>query len=213
MLSGSPGLAQRASPMTAPTPLLIRLGIWAWLIAALVVGHFQWLQRSMAPVVPVLTLTLASLVLLAYFRLPPVRAWFDGLDLRALVLLHVTRFVGLYVLVLYARGMLPYALAVPAGWGNTLAAALALVVCFTPLAPAGRLRAISIWNMIGFADILLVVLSGLRLGLADPGRMRALGTLPLSLLPTFLAPLMLAIHVIIFLRVRQALAPGLRHAS
>lgn len=199
--------------MTAPTPLLIRLGIWAWLIVALAVGHFQWLRLIMGPAVQFVLFGLTGLVLLAYFRLPAVRAWVDGLDLRALVLLHVTRFVGFYFLVLYERGVLPYAFAVPGGWGDIVTGALALVVCLIPMAAAARLRAISIWNMVGFADILLVVLAAARLGLADPAQLWALGVLPLSLLPTFLVPLIIATHVIIFLRIQRSHVPALRHAA
>ena len=40
------------------------------------------------------------------------------LDLRLLVLYHLTRFVGVWFLVLYSRGELPYAFAVPGGWGD-----------------------------------------------------------------------------------------------
>ena len=49
-------------------------------------------------------------------------------DLRALALFHVTRFVGFYFLVLHARGELPWAFAVPGGWGDNITAAWVLVL-------------------------------------------------------------------------------------
>lgn len=199
--------------MTAPTPLLIRLGIWAWLIAALFTGHFQWLRPVGGAALQLILLGLAAALLAAYHRRSVLRAWIDGLDLRALVLLHLTRFVGFFFLVLHERGALPHAFAVPAGWGDIVTASLALLVCFVPMAEVQRLRAINLWNMIGLADLLLMVLAGVRLGLADPAQLWALGVLPLSLVPTFLGPLLLATHVIIHLRVRDALAPGTRHAA
>lgn len=199
--------------MTAPTPLLIRIGVWVWLIAALAVGHFQLLRPILGPPVQLILFALAGLVLLAYRRVPAVRAWVDALDLRALVLLHVTRFVGFYFLLLCRRGELPYAFAVPAGWGDNLTAALALVVCFLPLRPRARLRAINLWNIIGLADILLVVLTAGRIALADPAQLAALTRLPLALLPTFLVPLIIATHVIIFLRLRRELRPVPHDAS
>lgn len=199
--------------MTAPTPLLIRIGIWIWLIAATTVGHFQLLRPILGPPVQLILFALTGLVLLAYFRVPALRTWLDTIDLRALVLLHVTRFVGFYFLFLYRRGELPYEFAVPGGWGDNLTAALALLVCFLPLSPLSRLRAINVWNVIGLADILLVVLAAARLGLSDPAQLRALTHLPLALLPTFLVPLIIATHVIIFLRVRRALLPVPPHAS
>ena len=158
------------------------------------------------PPIQVIIFALTGLILAAYAKVSGVRQWLDGIDLRALVLLHVTRFVGFYFLLLYNRGELPYAFAVPAGWGDNLTAALALVVSFAPMGARTRLRAINIWNMIGLADILLVVFSAARLGLSDPAQLRPFTHLPLALLPTFLVPLIIATHVIIHLRVRRALA-------
>ena len=73
-----------------PTPLYIRAAIWLWLIAALIVGQLQLLRPLLGPALQGLLVGLAGLVLLTYFRVRTVRAWVDGLDLRALVLLHVT---------------------------------------------------------------------------------------------------------------------------
>jgi hypothetical protein len=148
-------------------------------------------------------LGLSALLLLAYFRLATVRAWVDALDLRTLVLLHVTRFVGLYFLVLSRRGVLPSDFAVPGGIGDIIVATLALVVVFAPLADASRERAIRIWNVIGLVDIALVVLTAVRLDLANPLQMRVMTYLPLSLLPTFLVPLLIATHIIIYTRLTR----------
>ena len=54
-----------------------------------------------------------------------------------------------------------------------------------------------------FVDILLVVISATRINLTTPGELRALTHLPLSLLPTFLVPLIIATHVIIFVRTSE----------
>lgn len=151
-----------------PTPLYVRVTVWLWLIAALVVGRFELLARIPRPAVQGVLFGLTALVLLACFKVAGLRAWIDSLDLRALVLLHVTRFVGFYFLVLYQRGELPYAFAVPGGWGDIAVAALALSVCLLPLAEATRRRAITIWNVIGFVDILMVLATAARLGWQEP---------------------------------------------
>ncbi len=186
-----------------PTPLLIRIGIWIWLLAALYAGNRGLLQRMPMPAVQGVLFGLTAILLLLCFKLRSLRAWIDGLDLRSLVLLHVTRFVGIYFLILYHRGELPYEFAVPGGWGDNVVAALALGVAFWPMSDARRRRAMTIWNALGFADILLVVFTAARIGLTAPWRLLALTYLPLSLLPTFLVPLILATHVIIFLRLRR----------
>ena len=183
------------------TPLAIRIVFWTWLIAAVAAGRQGWLQAMPASAVPALVLGLTALLALAYRRLGAFSAWVDALDVRGLVLLHVTRFVGFYFLVLYDRGALPYAFAVPGGIGDIAVAALALAVCLLPWGEASRRRAISIWNIVGLIELLLTILTAARLGLAEPGSMHALTQLPLSLLPTFLVPLLLASHLVLYARV------------
>lgn len=186
------------------TPLAIRIVTWFWLLAALLAGNYGLVGRLPLPALPALIVLLAGLVLLAYARVAPIRAWLDGLDLRAIVLLHITRLVGFYFLFLHQRGYLPYAYAVPAGWGDILIAVFALIVVFVPTTEAVRLRALGFWNIVGLADLLLVIATATRLTLHGEPLMRNLAALPLSLLPTFLTPLLLATHVIIMLRLRRA---------
>jgi len=191
-----------------PAALLIRLVLWLWLFAALAVGRLQLLARLPGPAIQGVILALTAALLLAYAKAGGFRGWIDRLDLRALVLLHVTRFVGIYFLLLYQRGELPYAFAVPGGWGDIAVATLALLVGLLPMAEATRRHAIAIWNVVGLIDILLVVFTAARLGLEDIRQLRALTYLPLSLLPTFLVPLVIATHVMIVLRLRRENSPA-----
>ncbi len=190
------------------TPLLIRIGIWVWLIAALAVGRFELLRPLPLPAVQAVLFGLTALLLLGCLRLPRLRDWINGLDLRALVAFHLTRFVGIYFLVLYQRGELPHDFAVKGGLGDILAASLALLICVVPLRDDLRRRAITVWNVIGFIDILMVVFYATRNGLAGNLQMKQLTVLPLSLLPTFIVPVIIATHVLIFLRLRRAAGPA-----
>ncbi|MEO6568350.1 MAG: hypothetical protein ABIO94_06265 [Opitutaceae bacterium] len=183
--------------------IFLRLVLWFWFFAALAVGHFFLLQSLPGPAIQGIIFGLTGLLLFAYFRIEAVRRAINELPIRTLVLLHVTRFVGFYFLHLYARGELPYEFAVPGGYGDIIVATLALAVVFFPMSEGRRTRAISIWNVVGLVDILLVVFSAVRLGRADPSAMRALTYLPLSLLPTFLVPLIIASHVVIFRRLKD----------
>lgn len=183
--------------------LAIRTVLWMWFIAALLAGRLLWLQQLPMPAVQGILLGLTALVLFAYRAVPTVRAWLDAFDLRVLVLLHCVRFVGFYFLLLYDRGDLPYAFAVPGGLGDIAVAAFALAVALIPWSEAARRHAIYIWNVVGLIDILLVVYTAARLGLTSPNSMRALTYLPLSLLPVFVVPLIIASHLIIFTRLRR----------
>ena len=119
-------------------------------------------------------------------------------DLRWLVLLHLTRFVGFYFFLLCSRGELPFAFAAPAGSGDVIVALLAVLLLV--LSDARNWNMLIVWNTIGLTDILFVVMLALRLGLENRQSMHALREFPLSLLPTFLVPLIIASHVLIFIR-------------
>lgn len=189
-------------------PLAIRSFFWIWLILALLVGKLELLARVPPPALQGIIIGLTIALLVANSSITLIRTWIAGLSNRTIVLFHVTRFVGIYFLYLYRRDELPYAFAVPAGIGDILVAIAALVVVMLPLREESRQRLVSIWNAFGLADILLVVFSAARLGRADPGQLHALTHLPLSLLPTLLVPLLIASHLILFLRLRRAAPPA-----
>ena len=181
------------------TVLLVGLG---WLLAALAIGASP-LGPRLAPPVVIAALTAAQLA--AAWRLPSFRAWLGALDVRWLVAVHLTRFVGFYFLYLYGRGQLPYDFAVPGGWGDIAVASLAiLVLLLGPPRGTGRRAVYILWNVFGLVDILFVVVTAVRLGAADPGSMLALQRLPLNLLPTFLVPLIIASHVVLAVRLTRS---------
>ncbi|MGH7957326.1 MAG: hypothetical protein ACREH8_09970 [Opitutaceae bacterium] len=187
-----------------PVSLLVRIFFWSWFGAAIAAGHFLVLQRLPPVATPVVAFAVAAPLLLAYYRISAVHAWVDSLDLRTLVLVNVTRFVGLYLLVQYQRGELPRAFAMYGGVTDLVVATMALPLAFAPVEETARHRGIVIWNVVGFAGVVIATIAAVRINLVHPMPLRALTHLPLSLLPTFLTPLLLAIHVIIFDRTRQS---------
>lgn len=180
--------------------LFVRIFFWAWFAAAVAAGHWALLQRLPPAAVPALILALAAALTSGALRIPALRAWLETIDVRSLVLLHVSRLVGAYFLFLLQRGELPRAFALPGGLGEIVVGVMALPVVFAPLNDHDRQRAIRIWNVVGLIDILLVVFTITRLNLTMPWQLRPLTELPLSLYPTFLMPLLIATHVILLLR-------------
>ena len=181
---------------------VVTLVLLGWLCFAL--GLSGWFHNATAPAVAATVWTLTALVLLACWKITLIRVWTLKVDVRWLVLFHLTRlFAGAYFLLLCQRSQLPCAFARPAGWGDIVVAVLALAV-------VGAMRVefaktlLLIWNTIGLIDIIFVVFSALRFGLKDWQSMHALRELRLSLLPTFLVPLIIASHVLIFIRLGGA---------
>lgn len=186
-----------------------------WLALAVWLGAGGVIARLHPPAPQLLLLGLTAGLLLAFWRHAAFRSWLLQLPPRGLVLLHTTRLVaGAAFLVFHARGELPFAFAVTAGWGDIAVAVTALMVsCISADAIAGR-RAYQFWNAFGLADILFVVATAARLALVDPDSMSALLRLPLSLLPTFLVPIIIASHIVLFVRLGQtAWQPGARRAE
>jgi hypothetical protein len=183
--------------------ILVRLIFWSWFLAALVAGRLQWLVRLPAWGLFGAGLGLAAAALAAIFGFRAGRAWLAALDLRWLVLAHTVRFYGFFILVLYGRGEVPYAL-VPGAWSDILVALLAVGAALLPLSDEVRRHLFVIWNTVGLMGLLLVAFAVGRIGFGQPWQLGAFQRLPLSLLPTFLGPLLLVTHVIIYARLLPA---------
>lgn len=194
---------------SAPTQgrAFVLIGL-VWLAIAVAVGASGRVAALRPPAPQVVLFTLTALVLVAAAAIPAFRTWLAMLDLRAFVALHLTRFVGIYFLVLHAQGQLPWAFAVPGGLGDIAVASLALgLLLFVPRLEE-RPGLVLTWNLLGLIDILFVVMTAGRLAAANPASMVALLHLPLSLLPTFLVPLIIASHALLFWRLRRLRAVG-----
>lgn len=179
-----------------------------WFAVAWVLGESGSLTALEPPAPQVILLGLTAMLVLNSLALPGFRGWLASLDLRRLVAVHVGRFVGIYFLILHGRGQLPYDFAVKGGWGDIAVAVGAVLLLFVPGLIARR-GVVLAWNVVGLLDILFVVATAGRLAAADPSSMRALLRLPLSLLPTFYVPLVIATHVWIFWRVWRSPAAAL----
>jgi hypothetical protein len=178
---------------------LVFIGLAVWFCVALGFGLTGRFENVGAVEVAITVWSLAILALSVCGFVPAVRHWLATTNPGWLIALHLTRFVGFYFLLLSNRGLLPAGFARPAGIGDIGVATLALLVLAVPWLRTSRVVLLT-WNSLGFIDIVLVVAGALRFGLGDVESMRALRVLPLSLLPTFLVPLIIATHVVLFVR-------------
>jgi hypothetical protein len=173
-----------------------------WLIAAMLVGASGVLGRLPLPP-PAIAVGLTILLLLVLRFSGGARVAALSLGAPALVGFHVVRIAaGAYFLILYSRGVLPGEFAIPAGWGDIVVGAGAIVVLAVCLPARTRARrtGLLVWNTAGLVDILGVLANGARLFAGNAGLGEAFTALPLALLPTFVVPLVIVSHVLLFAR-------------
>lgn len=120
---------------------------------------------------------------------------------------NAIRFVGIAFVVLAAGGRLDPVFAARAGWGDIAAALLALVLVAAG-EPRTRLRRglTHAWNAFGLLDLVVAVATATAVTLrgAVPGIVPVV-SFPLVIVPTFIVPILVATHVVIF---RRLLALG-----
>jgi len=184
-------------------------GVVIWLTIALIAGA-AGITSSMEPPAPqVILFGLLILFLLLFWKSARFKKWILEVDMKLLFGVHLTRFVGFYFLYLYSVNRLPYDFAVLGGWGDIIVAAGALfIILFVSINNGAGWLICLVWNTIGLLDILFVVFTAARLAIADPSSMNELLKLPLSLLPTFLVPIIVFTHVVIFIRLWKSYRAG-----
>jgi hypothetical protein len=177
----------------------------SWLAAAIALGCSGLLRSVRPPAPQIMIFGLTGMLIAAYWLSGSFRDWVKALDLRVIVALHLTRFVGFYFLWLYGRGELPYRFAVTGGWGDIVVATGAAVILASWPGFGARRWVLFIWNIYGLVDILFVVTTAAAEAMAMPASMAALLRMPLSLLPTFLVPLIIGSHLLLFSRLRAGM--------
>ena len=190
-------MIERVRPPAWLFPLLA-----VWFIAAFAVGYTRLLERVSVYATPATIWSLVALQIVIFFASRKLRDWLWEVDIRALIALHVSRFVGIAFLVMANRGLLPEEWAKPAGEGDIAVAATAVLVIIALSFERVRFpRSVMLWNIFGFADIMMVVISAIRLIQVNPGGLKPLQSLPMALLPTFLVPLIISTHLFLFARI------------
>jgi hypothetical protein len=183
----------------------------AWFVAALVSALLGFYQGTRVPTIEfgLLLPLLAGVVLFWKWRL--LRDVVDALPQSWIVGVQFFRVEGAIFLVLLAMGRLPGVFAWPAGVGDIVVGLLAPVAGAAymrrPDAMAGRLRA---WNLLGLLDLVVAVTTGF---LSSPSPLQQLAfdrpnvlitAFPLVMIPVFLVPLAVLLHLASLRKLRHA---------
>lgn len=170
--------------------LLLGFGTYAALAIALsATGAFSAMDTNVFPAV--VALATAGLTL-SYFFVPSIRALAEAIGPYGLASFHVWRIPAALTFLYYgAQGLLPATFVNLAGWGDMLAGVLAVVIFLLPRRP----RTVAGFHIIGFADFVVAVGTGIVLNALDPTSMSNVLLLPVALIPLVGVPLSGATHI------------------
>src|ERR1700723_3825392 len=180
----------------------------------------QWSIRDRGQAVSVATILLVGWFFAALFwRWGAFRRVIDSIPQPWIVGVQLFRVEGVIFLTLYALYGLPGAFAWPAGVGDVivglLAPAVGFAYAYSPTRAAGLLRA---WNLLGIGDLIVAGATGF---LTSPSRFQVLAldspnvlitAFPLAMIPVFLVPLAVLLHLASLQKLRQSeTGPRLSH--
>jgi hypothetical protein len=173
--------------------------LMVWFLAAVGIGASGVFESATPVHVAGTVWGATAAVLLLCWKYAPARSLALTSPIWAVLSLHIVRMVGVVFLAMFFRGDLPFSVGVAGGIGDILAALGAIALVWQPVPPRSWIAA---WNVFGLTDIVGVVISVFQAGLRDPAVVAHIRQFPLSLLPTYFVPLIIASHVILFARLR-----------
>ncbi len=183
-----------------------------WLAVAVVLAlsnafHASAAERPTIQYAIVLPILIGGLLI---WRSDTVRRMIEAVPQSWLVGLQVYRALGVIFLILYATGELPGLFAWPAGVGDILVGMLAPVVALAYARdPRRNGDLVAAWNWFGIGDLAIAVTTGF---ITAPSLMQPFAVepanhlvtlFPLALIPTFLVPLSILLHLASLFKLRQ----------
>jgi len=184
----------------------------AWFALACVLA---WLgaYRGVAERTPTIQFGLLVPILIGawlIWRSPAVSRLIDAVPQSWLIGVQLYRALGAIFLVLYADNRIPGLFALPAGIGDVTTGLLAPVVALAYVGnPRGQARSVLAWNAFGIADLVVAVGAGLltspsplqRFAFDAPNEL--ITAFPLVLVPTFLVPISIVLHIASLTKLRR----------
>jgi hypothetical protein len=182
-----------------------------WLLAALSLSWIGIYRGARIPTIQygVLIPIVAGIAL--FWRWDTLKRALEAVPLQWIVTVQVYRALGVTFLVLYAAGHLPGQFAWPAGVGDITVGLLAPVVGLAHArgsrGAAGYVRA---WNLFGISDLVVALTMGMltspsplqRFAFSAPNELIA--AFPLAMIPVFMVPLSILLHLAVLKKLRQA---------
>jgi len=184
-----------------------------WFLASLALTWSDFYRGSITriPTIPLGLLIPIAAGIIVFRRSPLLRRIVDAIPQSWIVTIQVYRIEGMIFLALYARGYLPGEFAWPAGIGDVIVGLLAPVAGIAYMRRAYRATGlVRLWNLLGITDLVVAVSTGF-LTSPSPVQMLALdrpnqlvSSFPLAMIPVFLVPLSVLLHLASLKKLRRA---------
>jgi hypothetical protein len=191
------------------------IALIGWFLAATVsarLGAYHATPGTM-PTIQYALLTPIIIGAWLIWRSPTVGLIIDAIPQQWLVGFQIFRILGGIFLVLYALGKMPGVFAWPAGIGDLLVGALAPVVAIAyARAPRVNSDLVLWWNILGLSDLIVAVATGVG---SSPSAIQVtafdqpnelISMFPLVLVPAFLVPLWILLHIASLAKLRRGVA-------
>jgi hypothetical protein len=156
----------------------------------------------------ILTPIAVGILLFLWWR--PLRRIVDAVRQQWLVGLQFYRTLGVIFLILYAAGNLPAQFALPAGAGDVAVGLLAPFVAMAQIRKWPKANSLlRAWNLLGITDLVVAITTGfltspspIHILAADPPN-QLISQYPLVMIPVFLVPLAILLHLASLQKLRQ----------
>jgi hypothetical protein len=191
------------------------IALIGWFMAATVSAWLGAYQATPDRMPTIQYALLAPIIIGAWliWRSPTVALVIDAIPQHWLVGVQIFRILGGIFLVLYAMGKMPGVFAWPAGVGDLLVGALSPVIAIA-YARAPRMNADLVlwWNILGLTDLIVAVATGVS---SSPSAIQItafdhpnelISMFPLVLVPAFLVPLWILLHIASLAKLRRGVS-------
>jgi uncharacterized membrane protein len=192
------------------TMAVVLVGWFALALALAILGVYQP-NSDQLPTIEFGIITPILIGGLFIWRSSTISRLIDAIPRHWVIAVQLYRAEGVTFLILYASKLLPGLFALPAGAGDIAIGLTGLIIGINA-ARRGQLLARTVlrWNLFGIADLIIALATGVltspsplqRFAFDRPNQLIA--TFPLVLIPTFLVPLAILLHIISLTQLRRA---------